>query len=84
MEHRIEALADVLSGEVEIRKEYDTNGHLVRTVVSPAPASQKLRAIDILNKMDGTYERSLVGGSRTGLRDLISKHAHLLERGPGG
>ena len=83
-EPRTEALASILRREQQVERVFDREGQLVRTVVRSAPASDVLRAIDLLNKMDGTYERSVVGGSRDGLRDLISKHTHLLEGGPGG
>ena len=83
-EPRTEALASILRREQQVERVFDREGQLVRTVVRSAPASDVLRAIDLLNKMDGTYERSVVGVSRDGLRDLISKHTHLLEGGPGG
>ena len=57
LERRIAALANLLDAETETSKEYDADGHLVRTIVSSAPAGPKLRAIDLLNRLDGSYNR---------------------------
>ena len=55
MERRIDALANLLDAGTETRKEYDADGHLVRTIVTSAPAGPKLKAIDILNRLDNSY-----------------------------
>ena len=49
----------------------------VRTVIRSAPATDSRRAIDLLNKRDGTDEQSALDSSRDGFRDLISEDADL-------
>ena len=83
VEPRIEALGRILNREQHIEQVYDRDGKIVRTIVRPTPTRDVIRAIDLLNKMDGLYRRAATSGDsgRDALRDLISKHTELLDGG---
>jgi hypothetical protein len=85
LEHRIAALAEVLEGGKDTRKEYDVAGTLVRTTVSDRPASDRLKAIDILNKLDGSYDQATTVNNASTDRTaaMIADNLPLLHQPPG-
>jgi len=78
---RASALAEAIKGQAtkEAKTYHVIEGERVLTSVVEAPAytgRDKLQAIDLVNRMDGTYERVLTEGTarREAFKRLIRKH----------
>ena len=78
---RASALAEAIKGQAtkEAKTYHVVEGERVLTSVVEAPAytgRDKLQAIDLVNRMDGTYERVLTEGTarREAFKRLIRKH----------
>jgi hypothetical protein len=82
VERRIVALAEIVAGGKQTRKDYNAAGELVRTTVSDLPASDRLKAIDILNKLDGSYDQPSTANSASTDRTaaMIAENLPLLHQ----
>ena len=81
-ERRIRKLGELVHGENEqVVQTFNKDGELVRTVTSTGPQSDKLKAIDILNRMDGSYAEAeaVQSVAAEAAKQLIRANAHLLE-----
>lgn len=81
-ERRIRKLSELVhGGNEQVVQTFNKDGELVRTVTSTGPQSDRLKAIDILNRMDGSYAEAeaVQSVAAEAAKQLIRANAHLLE-----
>ena len=81
-ERRIEKLQSILSAPThQDTQVLNKDGEVVRTLRAPVPKTDQLRAIDMLNRLDGSYAAAdaTVSVVAEAAKQLIRNNSHLLQ-----
>jgi hypothetical protein len=80
-QHRIRRLREIMDGQEQTQTIANADGEIVRTVTTSPPQADALKAIDLLNRLDGSYAKAeqTVNVQAEAYKQLIRANRHLLQ-----
>ena len=80
-EQRIRRLREIMDGQEQTQTIANADGEVVRTVTTSPSQADALKAIDLLNRLDGSYTKAeqTVNVQAEAYKQLIRANRHLLQ-----